>query len=260
MTVRVLIVDDEPLARERIARLLLPVVDVEVVGMAGDGAAAIDAIARERPDLVFLDIRMPGLDGFDVIDRIGVERMPAVIFTTAFGEFAERAFDVAALDYLTKPYADERFHLALDRARARLRAKDAAADAARLRAVLQATAYAGTPDDDATPVERILLRDHGRVRIVRLHDVDWIEADGNNVVLHVGDERHTLRTPLHQLAARLPEPPFLRLHRSLIANAPRIVSLEPYSRGEWVAVLRSGERLKVSRAQYPIVVARLRDG
>src|SRR4051794_32943083 len=217
---RVLIVDDEPLARERLRMLLHDEQGIDVVGEAGDAATAAEAIAVLSPDLVFLDVQMPGATGFDVINAVGADKMPMVVFVTAYDRYAVRAFEVHALDYLLKPFNRERFRRALGRARARLQQGKAAEVNGLLRALL---------DDLRGPARprRLVVKSEGRICLLNPEDVDWVEAAGNYVRLHVGKEQHLLRTTMEALEAQLPPGRFVRLHRSAIANVERIQSLEP---------------------------------
>jgi len=240
MTIRVLIVDDEPLARRGIRQRLRAEKDVEVVGECGDGATAIEAITTLTPDLVFLDIQMPELGGFDVIDAIGIERMPAVIFVTAYDEHALRAFDVHALDYVLKPIDGERFSVALQRARETLARKGDGLTrqlAALLDEVGHTRRYA----------RRLAIKSSGRVALVDLADVDRLEAAGNYVEVHAGRKKHLLRETLTSLESRLDPGLFLRVSRSSIVRADRIRELRPMFNGDSVLVLHDGTEVSASR-------------
>ena len=238
---RVLVVDDEPLGRQRLLDLLHDEVDVEVVGTAADGAAAVEAIRSVRPDLVFLDVQMPGSTGFDVIDTVGASRMPAVVFVTAYDRYALRAFDVHALDYLLKPFDRERFQQALGRARQHLDRKNAGELERRLLELVQ--------DLRSSPQrpERFVIKSGGRVFFVRTDEIDWVEAAGNYVKLHVGNEAHLLRETMNALEAQLDPDVFFRIHRCHIVNIERVKELQPWFNGEYVVFLRSGARLTLSR-------------
>jgi two-component system, LytTR family, response regulator len=241
-TIRALIVDDEPFARAGVRLLLARARDVEVVGECSNGLEAVAAIAETAPDLVFLDVQMPELDGFGVVEAVGAARMPAVIFVTAFDEHAIRAFDVHALDYLLKPLDDERFALALERARARLRG-DGGRD---LRAAL--AALVGQARLDAPPLERLAVKSGGRVYFVAVDDVDWVEAADNYVSLHAGRETHLVHGTLGALERRLDPRRFLRVHRSTIVNLARVRELRPLFHGEYEIVLADGTRLTSGRS------------
>jgi two-component system, LytTR family, response regulator len=240
MTMRVLIVDDEPLARRGIRQRLRAEKDVDVVGECGDGAAAIEAIATLTPDLVFLDIQMPELGGFDVIETIGIARMPAVIFVTAYDEHALRAFDVHALDYVLKPIDGERFGIAMQRARETLSQKSEGltqriTDA--LKELGHVRRYA----------KRLAIRSAGRVALVDLAEVDRLEAAGNYVEVHAGRKKHLLRETLTSLESRLDPELFLRVSRSAIVRADRIRELRPMFNGDSTVVLQDGTEVSASR-------------
>jgi two-component system, LytTR family, response regulator len=236
MTLRALIVDDETVARRRIRRLLAAEADVIVAGECCDGAAAADAITKQRPDLVFLDVQMPELDGFGVLRTIDAAPLPAIIFVTAFDAYALRAFDVHAIDYLLKPFTRERFGLALGRARERISRGDAglAALAAALR---RPTRY----------LSRVSVRTTGRIILVDLTTVDWIEAADNYVRLHAGRREYLLRETLAALEKQLDPERFARIHRSAIVQLDRINELHPASHGDMDVVLSNGKVLTLSR-------------
>ncbi len=267
---RILIVDDEPPARVRLRTMLemLPDADAyEVVGEAEDGEAALDAIARERPDLVFLDVQMPGLDGFGVVRALSADAalqaalggaLPEVVFATAFDQHAVRAFDVHAVDYLVKPFDGRRLSTALARARERLAARRAArgpaalpAELTALLAALQSGAGGGAPAASSY-LTRLAVRVGERVYYVRTADVDWVEADGNYLRLHTGTgtpqaKAHLIRKPLAALAEELDPAQFARIHRSALVNIDRIRELRALSDGEYQVLLTDGTKLKLSR-------------
>jgi two-component system LytT family response regulator len=238
---RVLIADDEPLARERLRMLLATEDWVDVAAECATGAEAVAAIQKLKPDLVFLDVQMPGASGFDVIDSVGVDRMPPVVFVTAYDRYALRAFDVHALDYLLKPFDRERFQQALSRARQHLERRDAGELQRRLLELVQ--------DLRSSPQrpERFVIKTGGRVFFVRTDEIDWIEAAGNYVKLHVGSEAHLLRQTMNALEAQLDPDHFFRIHRCHIVNIERVKELQPWFNGEYVVFLRSGARLTLSR-------------
>jgi len=240
--IRALLVDDEPLARRGIRQLLAPHADVVVVGECRDGAEALDALARLAPTLVFLDIRMPGLDGLELIRRHGVERMPVVVFVTAHDEFAVRAFEAHALDYLVKPLGAARFDAALERVREHLRRADALALAQRLRALLESQ----TPPRLAVPTAT------GQ-RLLDLAEIDWIEADDYHACIHAGGERFRVRESLSALEARLDPARFARVHRSALVRLACVRALEAEA-----VVLRDGTRLPVGRRRRTELEQRLR--
>jgi two-component system LytT family response regulator len=223
--IRALVVDDEALARERV-RSLLQGTDVTVIEECSGGRDAVDAILEHRPDLVFLDVQMPDLDGFEVLDAVASEWLPAVIFVTAYDEYAIKAFDVHAIDYLLKPIEPERFRKALARA-----TKNG------LLSLL-----------DARPIDRLVIRTRGKVSFLRPSEIDWIEADGKHVHLHAGRDTHVVRHTLTGLEQRLASHGFVRVHRSAIVNVDRIKELEPWFHGEYVVILKDGTKLTSSAA------------
>ena len=289
-TVRVLIVDDEPLARDCMRLALRGVPDVSIVAECGDGETAVEGIRRHTPDIVLLDVQMPGLDGFAVLDRIEPALMPVVVFVTAFDSHAIRAFEVHALDYVLKPFPDERLVAAVDRARATVQERRNGELGRRLAAFVHqwqagliggagmpvaspampngSAALAGTAErvapvpetepDLAEPpraassyIARFAVRSDGRVRFVAASDVDWIEADGNYMVLHVGEAQHRLRASLAGLTEGLDPKRFVRIHRSVIVNVERIREVQPWFGGDYIAILRTGAKLRVSRLRAP---------
>jgi two-component system, LytTR family, response regulator len=239
--IKTLIVDDEPLARERLAGLLEPLENVDLVGQCRDGEEAVIAIHDLAPDLVFLDIQMPGMSGFDVIDAIGTDRMPLVIFVTAYDQHALRAFQVRALDYLLKPFDRERFTDALQRARKQLE-RDETGDIGRRLLALVKDLRRDQPRSD-----RLVVKSGGRLFFLRTDEIDWVEAAGNYVRLHVGSASHLLRETMAAMEARLDPEKFFRIHRSRIVNIDRIQELQPWLNGEYAVMLRTGARLTLSR-------------
>ncbi|MGH9384508.1 MAG: LytR/AlgR family response regulator transcription factor [Vicinamibacterales bacterium] len=241
MTIRALVVDDQPMARERLVSLLAAEPDVVLAGAAASGLEAIDRIRQTSPDLVFLDLQMPELDGFGVIERIGVDHMPPTVFVTAYDEHAVRAFEVQALDYLLKPFGRQRFQSALQRARRHLERIEAGSLATRLAAVLRSIR---TP---AQSGERLLIKRGGRVSFVEIDQIDWVEADGNHVHIHVGAESYVLRETMASLLGRIGESRFFRIHRSRIVNLGQIKELRIASGADYEVVMRGGQRLRLSR-------------
>lgn len=240
--IRALVVDDEPLARERVRNLLAKEADIRIVGECANGREAVEAIERDRPDLVFLDVQMPELDGFAVLESVAPEVLPCVIFVTAYDEYAVKAFEVHALDYVLKPFDKERFREALDRARREIaRGADESALEGRLLALLQDL------EGRKQHLDRLVIKSGGRVSFLRTEEVDWIEAAGNYVELHVGKDSHLLRETMNKLESRLDTQRFLRIHRRLIVNVDRIRQLEGVTHGEYVVVLKDGTRLSSSR-------------
>ena len=258
---RVLVVDDEPLARDCVRLALRARADVEIVGECATGEEAVDAIAALAPDLVLLDVQMPGLDGFDVVARVGAERMPPVVFVTAYDRHALRAFRVHALDYVLKPFDDARLGEVMAHAHARRAARRHEALGARLGALLadwRAPEAAAEAEADAETgprrVTRFCVSDGGRMRFVPVATVDWIDVDGNYVCLHAGGERHRLRATLQAVADQLDPRRFVRIHRSTIVNADRVQEVQPWFGGDYVAILRDGRRLRVSRSRAPALL------
>jgi len=222
--VRTLIVDDEPLARSNLRVLLSDHCDVEIVGECSSGAAAVSAIRDKKPDLVFLDVQMPECDGFDVIEMLGADLPPAVVFVTAFDQYALRAFDAGALDYVLKPFDNTRFNLAVQRAKQRL------------------TAAAG----NRPKPYRVAIKSTGQIAFIKLADIDWIEAADYYACLHVGSKTHLLRRTLAELERDLDET-FCRIHRSAIVNLERVRGLTVDADGEHEVQLTDGTMLRLSR-------------
>jgi two-component system LytT family response regulator len=253
--IRALIVDDEPLARRGVRARLDREEDFDVVGEAASGREAVRVIAELAPDLVFLDVQMPGLDGFGVVEAVGPDRMPVTIFLTAYDQHALRAFDADALDYLLKPIDDERFAQALARARRRIEERRGSALGRKLAAVLAevgpvkaATAEEPPEARNARTVERFLIKSGGRMHVVPVEEVDWFEAAADYVRLHVGEKTHLLRETMGAIEAQLDAQRFARIHRSTIVNLERIRELQPYFNREYIVVLKDGTKLKLSRS------------
>jgi two-component system LytT family response regulator len=256
MTIRTLIVDDEDLARRGLRTLLRRADDVEILAECRNGREAIEAITRCEPDLVFLDIQMPGKTGFEVISEIDEGKCPYVIFVTAFDKFALQAFDVHALDYLLKPINEERFHAALSRARTVL---SSTRDDSLVRRFLQAAAdFRQTRAGNVTvsAIDRLPVKANGKVMVVRIADIDWIEADHDYVMLHVGDRSLILRETIASVEMRLALSGFVRIHRSALVNADRVRELRPRAKGEFNVVLVDGKQLRLTR-NYRAAVERL---
>jgi two-component system LytT family response regulator len=252
MTIRAMIVDDEPLARRRIRDLLAPVPDVEVVAECANGRDAIRAIDASLPDLLFLDIQMPRIDGFEVLETIGVGRVPVVVFVTSYDQFALRAFEAQALDYLMKPFDDQRFATTLRRARERLADRQGADVDRRLRALLDdVRGNRGYLQRLAVPVG------NGNV-FIRAQDIDWIGAERNYVRVYAGGRGHLLRESLTHIEAELDPAMFCRIHRSTIVNIDRIQSVESTFRGEYVVVLHDRTKLTSGRSYRETLHALLR--
>ncbi|HSA57136.1 MAG TPA: LytTR family DNA-binding domain-containing protein [Gemmatimonadaceae bacterium] len=278
MPMRVLIVDDEPIARRRISRLLKLEDDVEVVNEVGSGTDAVAAIREQRPDLVFLDVQMPDMDGFGVVSALGAESMPAVVFVTAYNEYAVKAFDVNAVDYILKPFDPERFRAAFQRARTNMEQKTSAEAGRRIKALLEEVLgeerahaiAAGSANGGGTALapqvmsvprarylDRLMVKHDGRVFFVKVVDVDWFEASGNYVRVHVGRVSHLIRETMHGIEAQLDPNQFARIHRAVIVNLDRIRELQPWFAGDYIVILRDGRQLKLSRTYREALQARM---
>ena len=232
--IRALVVDDEPPARDLLRSLLGRLPDITVVGEAGDGREAVSAIETLRPDLVFLDVQMPELDGFSVIEEIGPDRMPAVVFVTAYDRYALRAFEVHALDFLLKPYDQKRLAAAVRHATER------GVMTAQLKALLRELRTAGG--------SRLSIKSDGRVRFLDTEAIDWIEADDKVVRIHAGKEVHLMRTTLSSVGRQLDTATFVRIHRSTIVNAKRIREIQPWFHNDYVVIMADGTKLMTGRA------------
>jgi two-component system LytT family response regulator len=247
---RVLIADDEVLARRRLEDMLAREEDVEIVGTADDGNAAVDAILDHAPDLVFLDVQMPGKTGLEVVRTIGADRMPATIFVTAYDQHAVTAFDLAALDYLVKPFDDERFEQAFRRARRTVELKEVGKIADQLRMVLDGGNAAGRAAAGKPPyLERIAVEMRGQVRVVPVKQIEYIVASGPYAELHAGDRRYIIRERMQTLEGRLDPEKFLRIHRSAIVRLDLIETLHRGAGGDYAVQLKGGTKLKVSRGR-----------
>ena len=246
MTLRALIVDDEALARTALVRLLKRERDVSLIGQCDDGESAVQTIRQAQPDIVFLDVQMPEMDGFQVVAAIGAERMPVTIFVTAFDRYAIRAFDANAVDYLLKPFAPDRLARALARARERCLGKQDKEAAQRLFSLLDSRLQSDY-------AQRLAVATGGRIVFVPVADIDWIEAEGNYARLHVSRKAFDVRETLQALMEKLDPREFIRIHRSTIVNARRIREVQPWFQGSHIVVLQSGEELRMSRYQREAV-------
>ncbi|KPJ96593.1 MAG: hypothetical protein AMS18_00630 [Gemmatimonas sp. SG8_17] len=250
--IRVLVVDDEPLARSGLTELCRQRPDLEVVGECADGRAAVEAVKQLEPDLLLLDVQMPEMDGFEVLRAVGADNMPHVIFITAYDEFAVRAFEVNALDYILKPFDDERFWEAIERAKRAIRDWNLGELSRRLLRLLDDTADrdAGGITPRSGPADlfltRIAIKDAGRVFFVRVDEIVWIEAANYYVKLHIAGKIHLLRESMTALEHRLDPARFFRVSRSAIVNLDRVRELQPFSRGSQIVILDSGARVKLS--------------
>jgi two-component system LytT family response regulator len=252
VTLRTLVVDDERLPRERIVTLVREHADLAIVGEAEHGAAALDAIVELRPDLVFLDIQMPELDGFQVIGALDDDALPAIVFVTAFDEYAIRAFEVDAIDYLLKPVTAERFASAVGRVLARVEHHDAS-----LGNSIRAFASRAS-ESRAAPATRFVARRGSKHYFVRVADVDWIEAVGNYVRLQTGEKSHLIRETMKGVEAKLDPADFVRVHRSVIVAIERIQSIESREHGEYLVTMQGGTRFVSSRGYSDRVRALIR--
>ncbi len=241
MKIRAVIVDDEPLVRKRIRRFLKDHADVHVVDECGDGPTALNAIKKESPDLVFLDVQMPGLDGFGVVSSIGQDHLPLIIFVTAYDQYAVKAFEAQALDYLLKPFDRERFDKALERVRASLARTPMPAKDKRLLQLLERLRQ------EKKFLDRIVVRERERSFFVKVDDIDWIEALGHYVKLHAENNSHLLREGMGDLETKLNPSMFVRVHRSTIVNVEKIHDWKPLFSGEYLLTLKNGVKLRVSR-------------
>jgi two-component system LytT family response regulator len=240
--IRTIIVDDEPPARNKIRELLNTDPDVEIIDECSNGREAVQTIAAKSPDLMFLDIQMPELDGFGVIEAIGSGQLPAVIFVTASDHHAVQAFEVHAIDYLLKPFGRQRFQTALDRAKTYLQIDRRKELNQQLNIILREL------KGPARQYERFVVKSGGRMFFLKNDEIDWIEAAGNYVRVHVGKETHLLRETMNAIAQKLDPALFIRIHRSTFVNIEKIKELQPWFHGEYVVILRDGMQLTMSRS------------
>ena len=256
--IRAIIVDDEPTARRGVRLLLERDTAVEIVGEASSGTEAAELIRREKPDLVFLDVQMPGADGFEALSRIDPEHAPAVIFVTAYDEHALRAFEVNAVDYLLKPYDDARFSAALYRAKEEIRRRQTDHMNARLTQLLDYLQQGRAAAKEEKPGERILIKSSGEIFFLKAEEIDWIEAEGDYMKFHVNGRTHLMRETMARLEARLDPKRFIRIHRSTIVNIDRLRKLSPSFAGEYAVVLHDGTKLKLSRGYHERIATLLK--
>lgn len=253
-TIRTLVVDDEKPARRRLLDLLEQQQDVEVVGVGRDGREAVELIRDKKPHLLFLDIQMPNLDGFGVLEDVGPLRMPVTVFVTAYDNYAIQAFEAHALDYLLKPFSDERFETALNHARRHIkthRASELGRQFARLLADQTAAEAAPPPEPATGNLQRLVLKSSGRVKFLDVDEIDWIEAAGVYVYLHTGAKTYLYRATIGELQQRLDPERFVRVHRSAAVNTDRIQELHPLSHGDYTVLLKDGTEIKLSRKYRP---------
>jgi two-component system LytT family response regulator len=251
MSVRTLIVDDEPLARRRLRALLADEPDIDIVGEAGSGNAAVTAIVEQKPDLVFLDIQMPELDGFGVLRATQGTHQPLVIFVTAYDEHAIRAFEVQAADYILKPVVEQRFRESVRRAVKRLKESSPGQIGRDLAKLLDAVAPGGR-------ASRVPIKKDGRTIFVNAADITRVEADGDFVVVHAGGQSHSVRETMAEMEARLPAPPFARVHRGVIINTERVREIQPWFKGDYVVILADGAKIRTGRTYRTVVQSLLR--
>ncbi|HEX2205100.1 MAG TPA: LytTR family DNA-binding domain-containing protein [Longimicrobium sp.] len=259
---RVLLVDDDPYARATVRTFLSGETEVEVAGECEDGHEALEALAREEVDVLFLDVDMPGLDGFGVLEALGDARAPVVVFVTAHEHYAIRAFEVHAQDYLVKPFGLERFRQAFRRVRAEVAERGDPLRGGRVQALLEALreeqrGLERLVSDAAPWLERLLVKTGDRVLLLPADRIDWVEAEGNYVRLHVGKDAYLVRWKIGALEARLDPRRFVRVHRSHIVNLERVKELRPWFAGDYVIVMKDGAELRLSRGYRPHLEARL---
>ena len=243
--IKVLIVDDELLGRKRICSLLSEHADIKIVGECVDGREAVEAIQNQKPDLVFLDVQMPKIDGFEVVGIIGTENMPAVIFVTAYNEYAIRAFEINAVDYLLKPFEKERFERAVDRAKREIETQELLTEIKEnLRELLKEV------KNEPSYLKRIPVKSSSGTTFVLTEEIDWISAAGHYLELHIGNETHLIREKLSVIETQLDPQIFMRIHRSTIVNLDRVKSLHPMFNGDQLVILKNGRELNLSRNYY----------
>lgn len=248
--IKTLVVDDEPLAREGITTLLQAARDFTVIGVCANGEEAIEAIESKKPDVVFLDVQMPEIDGFQVLESLDPKHMPTVIFVTAYDQYALRAFDIHAVDYLLKPVDAERFAQSLDRARKRLETKLTNGTDKHLKSLLEEL------KSKDRKLERLVVKTGGKIFFLRTEEIDWIEAAGDYVKIHLNATEHIIRERISELESKLDPSHFLRIHRSTIVNIDRIKEMQPMFYGDYVVILRNGTQLNLSRT-YREKIAKL---
>ena len=245
LPLRVLVVEDEPVARAGLTRLLEADRELRVVGECADGAAAVDAILTDAPDIVVLDVQLPGMDGFDILAAVGADRMPPVIFVTAYDRYAVRAFDASALDYVLKPFDDERFRRAVTRAKRAVRVSGSADRAGRINAVLESRRR----DPSRAPLRRLLVKSGRRVVLLPVEEIDWIEAADYCVGVHAHGKCHLIRETMHGLELRLEPTHFFRVHRSAIVNLERVREICQTDAGEHTVLLKNGAQIPLNRSR-----------
>lgn len=239
--IRALIVDDEPLACRRIARMLADDSEIEVVGVCHHGKQAVELFRQLTPDLLFLDVQMPGMDGFSVLQSLPQKNMPSVIFVTAYDQYAIRAFEVHALDYLLKPFDRRRFEASVRRAKTQIGQQKGTTVNEKILTLLQ------NLDKKPRYLDRLVVKANGRIFFVKTDEIDWIEAEGKYLSLHVGKDSYLIREGISNLGSQLDPGRFMRIHRSTIVNVERIKELHPWFHGEYRVILHNGTQLMLSR-------------
>ena len=260
--IRAIIVDDEPAARRGVRLLLERDGGVEIVGEAAGGVEAVELIRREKPDLAFLDVQMPGCDGFEALGKLEPALTPAVVFVTAYDEHALRAFEVNAVDYLLKPYDDARFAAALQRAKDEVRRRRTDSVNSRLTQLLdylQQNGERAAPPKEDPASDRILIKSSGEIFFLKAEEIDWIEAEGDYMKFHVAGRAHLMRETMARLEARLDPKRFIRIHRSTIVNFDRLRKLSPSFAGEYAVILHDGTKLKLSRGYHERIATLMKE-
>jgi two-component system LytT family response regulator len=252
--IRTIIVDDEPPARRNLRALLKRDPEIELIKECGNGKDAVSSIRALDPDLIFLDVQMPEMDGFEALENLAGHPLPLVIFVTAYDQYALKAFEVSALDYLLKPFSDERFHKALSLAKQQIERKDAGEFGEKMLKLIGAREL---KPDAPRRISRLMVKAAGRVIFIRAEEIDWIEAYDNYARLHVGGKAHLLRQTMNELESSLDPDQFARIHRSAIVNLDRVRELQPLFNGEALVILKDGVELKLSRGRREALEKRL---
>lgn len=252
MNIKTLVVEDDPLARKRIASLLEQDPTIEIVGCAQDGEEAVEAIEKQKPELVFLDVQLPKLDGFEVLKQIDPEKLPEIIFASAHDKYAFEAFSFHAIDYLLKPFDDHRFFKALAAAKERIERNDIENVSDRVQALL---AYLKR---DEVFMKRILIKTDSRIHIIPVEDILWFEADGYNIKIFTQAESFKLRKTMKEIEEKLDPETFVRIHRSYIINMDYIKEIQEWFKGDYLVILKNGKKLTISKNYYRKVISRLR--
>jgi two-component system LytT family response regulator len=257
--IKTLIVDDEPLARRNLRLLLEKDPQIEIIDECRNGQEAVNAVQSFSPDLIFLDIQMPEMDGFDVLEKVGAQQIHAIIFVTAFDQYALKAFEVHALDYLLKPFDDARFQKALTQAKLQIEQREIDKLSKKLLALLEDRENNREHRaQEKSYLTRLMIKLTNRVILLNVNEIDWIEADGNYAKLHVGRKSHMLREKMNDLESQLDPQRFVRVHRSIIVNLNRIKELYPHFNGDYIIVLEDGTQLKLSRSRREHLETRLK--